>query len=47
MDDGGYGSAPPARQNTGGGGGGGGGGAGRPAPRPAPNFSDMDDDIPF
>ncbi len=43
MDDGGYGSAPPARQNTGGGG----GGAGRPAPRPAPNFSDMDDDIPF
>ena len=45
MDDGGYGSAPPARQNTGGGGGG--GGAGRPAPRPAPNFSDMDDDIPF
>jgi len=45
MDDGGYGSAPPARQNTGGGGGGGGGS--RPAPRPAPNFSDMDDDIPF
>jgi single-strand DNA-binding protein len=44
MDDGGYGSAPPARQNTGGGGGGGGS---RPAPRPAPNFSDMDDDIPF
>ena len=47
MDDGGYGSAPPARQNTGGGGGGGGGGGSRPAPRPAPNFSDMDDDIPF
>lgn len=23
------------------------GGAPRPAPRPAPNFSDMDDDIPF
>ncbi|WP_194713667.1 single-stranded DNA-binding protein [Noviherbaspirillum soli] len=45
MDDGGYGSAPPARQNTGGSGGGGGGS--RPAPRPAPNFSDMDDDIPF
>ena len=44
MDDGGYNSAPPARQNTGGGGGGGGS---RPAPRPAPNFSDMDDDIPF
>ncbi|TFW25550.1 single-stranded DNA-binding protein, partial [Massilia arenosa] len=21
--------------------------AARPAPRPAPNFSDMDDDIPF
>ena len=52
MDDGGYSSAPPARQNTGGGGGGGGGAGGsgggsRPAPRPAPNFSDMDDDIPF
>jgi single-strand DNA-binding protein len=47
MDDGGYGSAPPARQNAGGGGGGGGGGGSRPAPRPAPNFSDMDDDIPF
>jgi len=45
MDDGGYSSAPPARQNTGGGGGSGGGS--RPAPRPAPNFSDMDDDIPF
>ena len=45
MDDGGYGSAPPARQNAGGGSGGGGGS--RPAPRPAPNFSDMDDDIPF
>jgi single-strand DNA-binding protein len=48
MDDGGYSSAPPARQNTGGGGGAGGSGGGsRPAPRPAPNFSDMDDDIPF
>jgi single-strand DNA-binding protein len=50
MDDGGYSSAPPARQNAGGGGGSGGGGGGggsRPAPRPAPNFSDMDDDIPF
>lgn len=44
MDDGGYSSAPPARQNTGGSSGGGGS---RPAPRPAPNFSDMDDDIPF
>jgi single-strand DNA-binding protein len=49
MDDGGYSSAPPARQNAGGGGSGGSGGGGgsRPAPRPAPNFSDMDDDIPF
>ena len=50
MDDGGYGSVPPARQNAGGGSGGGGSGGGggsRPAPRPAPNFSDMDDDIPF
>ncbi|MBX9870154.1 MAG: single-stranded DNA-binding protein, partial [Burkholderiaceae bacterium] len=43
MDDEGYNSAPPARQNN----------ApaqqNRPAPaaRPAPNFSDMDDDIPF
>jgi len=43
-DDGGYGGAPaPARQNAG-------GGAPARAPaanRPAPNFSDMDDDIPF
>jgi single-strand DNA-binding protein len=31
-------SAPAARQNT---------GAARPAAKPAPNFSDMDDDIPF
>lgn len=43
MDDEGYNNAPPARQNN----------ApaqqNRPAPaaRPAPNFSDMDDDIPF
>ncbi len=38
-----YGSAPAPRQNTGGG-----AGASRPAAqRPAPNFSDMDDDIPF
>jgi single-strand DNA-binding protein len=50
---GGYGGgagAPAApRQNTGGAGGGSGGGAPRqqPAQRPAPNFSDMDDDIPF
>ncbi|HVL77234.1 MAG TPA: single-stranded DNA-binding protein [Noviherbaspirillum sp.] len=40
MDDG-YGGAPAPRQNAGG------GGASRPASRPAPNFSDMDDDIPF
>jgi single-strand DNA-binding protein len=37
-----YGQAP-ARQA----GGGAGGAAARPASRPAPNFSDMDDDIPF
>jgi single-strand DNA-binding protein len=44
MDDE-YGSSAPApRQNTGGGG----AGAARPAAsKPAPNFSDMDDDIPF
>jgi single-strand DNA-binding protein len=47
-----YGSAPAPRQSSGGGGGGGGygggsGGASRGASRPAPNFSDMDDDIPF
>jgi single-strand DNA-binding protein len=51
MDDD-YSSAPPARQQSSGGGGMGGGGSGggaapRPAPKPAPNFSDMDDDIPF
>ena len=42
MDDD-YGSSAPApRQSAGG------GGAGRRAPqRPAPNFNDMDDDIPF
>ena len=40
MDDD-YSSAPPARQSSG-------GGASRPAAStPAPNFSDMDDDIPF
>lgn len=48
MDDGGgySGGAPAARQPAGGGGG---AGAARPqaASRPAPNFSDMDDDIPF
>ena len=50
MDDGGgYSSAPPARQNANAGAaaGSGGGGGNRPAARPAPNFSDMDDDIPF
>jgi single-strand DNA-binding protein len=35
---------PPQQQHQGGGPS---GGAARPAPRPAPNFSDMDDDIPF
>jgi single-strand DNA-binding protein len=45
MDDGGgYSSAPPARQNAGAGAS---AGSSRPAARPAPNFSDMDDDIPF
>jgi single-strand DNA-binding protein len=48
MDDGGgYSSAPPARQNASAGAGAGAGGGNRPAARPAPNFSDMDDDIPF
>jgi single-strand DNA-binding protein len=43
MDDGyGYNSAPAPRQNAGG------GAPSRPAAsKPAPNFSDMDDDIPF
>lgn len=42
MDDG-YSSAPPPqRQNTAPS-----GGAQRPAPKPASNFNDMDDDIPF
>ena len=40
MDDG-YSSAPPQRQNTGG------NAPSRPAPKPASNFNDMDDDIPF
>jgi single-strand DNA-binding protein len=45
MDDD-YGSGAPApRQSSGGAGGG--AGTSRPAARPAPNFSDMDDDIPF
>jgi len=43
MDDD-YSSAPAPRQSAGGGGG---GGASRGASKPAPNFSDMDDDIPF
>lgn len=52
MDDGGSygggGGGAPARQSSGGAGGGGGGAARAPAAaRPAPNFSDMDDDIPF
>ena len=50
-DDGGsgsYGGGAPARQSAGGGAGGGGGAARAPAAaRPAPNFSDMDDAIPF
>ncbi|MGZ3254957.1 MAG: single-stranded DNA-binding protein, partial [Burkholderiaceae bacterium] len=48
MDDD-YSSAPSAPRQSSGGGSGGGGGASRPAPskQPAPNFSDMDDDIPF
>lgn len=54
MDDEYANSAPPMRQSAGGMGGGNGGNGGggssnapRSAPRPAPNFSDMDDDIPF
>lgn len=49
-DDGGgsYGGGAPARQSSGGGAAAGGGAARAPAAaRPAPNFSDMDDDIPF
>ncbi len=45
MDDE-YGSAPAPRQNAGSGNSSS-GGASRPASKPAPNFSDMDDDIPF
>jgi len=51
MDDGGgygAGAAPaPARQSAGGGSGGGAPARAPAASRPAPNFSDMDDDIPF
>jgi single-strand DNA-binding protein len=43
MDDD-YGSAPAPRQNASAGSG---GGAPRGASKPAPNFNDMDDDIPF
>jgi single-strand DNA-binding protein len=46
-DDAGYGggsSAAPAQRPASGGGS---GSASRPASKPAPNFSDMDDDIPF
>lgn len=43
MDDE-YGSAPPPRQNQNASSG---GGAARGGAKPAPNFSDMDDDIPF
>lgn len=46
MDDGGYSSAPPQQQQRSGGMGG--SAPSRPAAsKPAPNFSDMDDDIPF
>jgi single-strand DNA-binding protein len=45
MDDDYGSSAPPPRQSSGGGGNAGGGRGG--ASKPAPNFSDMDDDIPF
>jgi single-strand DNA-binding protein len=44
MDDD-YGSSAPAPRQTAGAGGG--AGASRGASKPAPNFSDMDDDIPF
>ena len=46
MDDD-YSSAPPARQNTPAPGGGAASAPRQAAARPAPNFSDMDDDIPF
>ena len=53
MDDDYAASAPAPRQSSGGGQGGSGGGAGaggsgaRPPAKSAPNFNDMDDDIPF
>ncbi|KRB92720.1 single-stranded DNA-binding protein [Noviherbaspirillum sp. Root189] len=46
MDDD-YGSSAPAPRQNSGGAGAGGGAARSGASRPAPNFSDMDDDIPF
>ncbi|WP_019139662.1 single-stranded DNA-binding protein [Noviherbaspirillum massiliense] len=42
-----YGGGAPAPRQNAGGSGSGGGGAARGSSRPAPNFSDMDDDIPF
>ena len=49
MDDDYASGAPAPRQSSGGGGGGSGSGSGaaRQPARPAPNFNDMDDDIPF
>jgi single-strand DNA-binding protein len=47
MDDGGYGSAPPQQQQRPAGGMGGSAPSRPAASKPAPNFSDMDDDIPF
>ena len=42
-----YGGSAPAPRQSAGAGAGSGGGAPRQASKPAPNFSDMDDDIPF
>jgi single-strand DNA-binding protein len=42
-----YGSSAPAPRQNAGAGAGAGGGAARGASKPAPNFNDMDDDIPF
>ncbi|MDB5793895.1 MAG: ssb [Noviherbaspirillum sp.] len=47
MDDDYASSAPAPRQNAGAGAGAGGAARGGAPSRPAPNFSDMDDDIPF
>jgi len=46
-DGGGYGGGAPARQSSGGGSSAGGAPRAPAAARPAPNFSDLDDDIPF